>query len=74
MTQTIKRGEIVEILPEFQDDGDSEFVWVALNNEEKGRLDISPVNSSLRYPPIYTVKREWVRPVGLTHQAADNLD
>jgi len=38
-----KRDDVVEILTEFQDQGDCTFSWVVLNDEEKGRVDISPV-------------------------------
>jgi hypothetical protein len=31
-----KRGDIVEILEEFQDPGDSIFTWMVLHDEEKG--------------------------------------
>ncbi|MHB1291864.1 MAG: hypothetical protein ACYCY5_06685, partial [Sulfuricella sp.] len=37
-------GNQVEILPEFQDPGDDGFIWVVLSDEEKGRVDIRPVN------------------------------
>jgi hypothetical protein len=50
-----KRGNQVEILPEFQDPGDDTFTWVVISDEEKGRVDISPINISLTIKPIYTV-------------------
>lgn len=31
----ILKGQIVEILPEFQDPGDSEYVWLVIEDEEK---------------------------------------
>jgi hypothetical protein len=51
-----KKGDQVEILPEFQDAGDDEFHWVVLADEEKGRVDICPVNITLRIKPRYTVE------------------
>ncbi|MFZ6749602.1 hypothetical protein [Undibacterium sp. Ren11W] len=48
-----KRGDQVEILPEFQGDGDDKFIWIVLGDEEKGRVDISPINISLTIKPIY---------------------
>ena len=56
-----KRDDVVEILTEFQDPGDSSFTWVVLNDEEKGRVDISPVNISLTIKPIYTLKIEQIK-------------
>lgn len=38
----IKKGDIVKILPEFQDKGDEAFIWTAIDDEEKGRVSISP--------------------------------
>lgn len=57
----IKRGDKVEILPEFRDEGDEEFDWIAASDEEKGRVDISPTNTGLAITPIQTVKVEWLR-------------
>jgi len=51
-----KKGDIVSILPEFQDEGDDQFTWMVLADEEKGRVDICPVNSSLLIKPIYTLR------------------
>jgi len=55
-----EKGDIVEILPEFRDDGDNEFVWVVTEGEEKGRVTISPVNAGMSILPNYTVQREWI--------------
>jgi len=56
-----KKGDRVEILPEFQDAGDSEFTWRVLEDEEKGRVDISPVNINLQIKPRYTVSVNQIR-------------
>lgn len=60
----IQAGDRVHILPEFQDEGDDQLHWVALNAPEKGRLDITPIDSTLTYKPIYTVMVEWVAKAG----------
>jgi len=39
----IKKGDIITIKPEWQDAGDASFTWVARNDEEHGRVDISAV-------------------------------
>ncbi len=54
------KGSIVKIKPEFQDPGDHEFTWVVLADEEKGRVDISAIDSHLSIRPIHTVKVEWL--------------
>ena len=62
-----KRGDEVEILPEFQDKGDDEFIWIVLGDEEKGRVDISPINIDLTIKPIYTVQVSQIKHV-VNHQ------
>lgn len=56
-----KRGNQVEILPEFQDPGDDTFTWVVLGDEEKGRVDISPIDIDLTIKPIYTVTVDQIK-------------
>jgi hypothetical protein len=60
ITRTFRKGDIVKIRPEFQDDGDHEFTWVVLADEEKGRVDISAIDSPLSIKPIHTLKVEWL--------------
>jgi hypothetical protein len=59
----IRRGDRVEILPEFRDEGDEAFVWIAVSDEDKGRVDISPVDIGLAIQPVQTVRSDWVRKV-----------
>lgn len=54
--KTIKKGDSVEIRPEWQDQGDSELQWEACDDEEKGRVTIMPTNTGLAYPPRQTVQ------------------
>ena len=60
-----KRGDEVEILPEYQDEGDDQYHWTCVNDEEKGRVEITPVDIDLRIPPVYTVQinqiRHWIQ-------------
>jgi hypothetical protein len=58
-----RKGNIVKILPQFQDAGDDEFTWVVLADEEKGRVDISALNSLLKIRPIHTVQAHWIEHV-----------
>jgi hypothetical protein len=55
------KGDIVKILPEFQDSGDDEFTWVVVTDEEKGRVDISAVNSPLTIKPVHIVQKDWIQ-------------
>ena len=56
----IHKGDTVRLKPRWQDDGDSKFKWVALDNEEKGRVTICPINIKLTIKPQYIVKTEWL--------------
>jgi hypothetical protein len=59
----IRKGDQVEIKPEWQDEGDSEYVWIAFNDEEKGRVDIVPTGpawESWKFPPAYCAHVEWL--------------
>lgn len=56
-----KHGDLVEILEQFQDDGDDQFSWVCVSDEEKDRVDISPLGTKMRIPPVYTVQTNQIR-------------
>ena len=58
----IRKGDKIEILPEFQDAGDAEFVWFATEDEDGGRISISAV-SDLPYPPVNRVRTDMVRKI-----------
>jgi hypothetical protein len=52
----IRKGDTVTIKPEWQDAGDAKFTWVARNDEEMGRVDISALElSHMRIWPMHTV-------------------
>lgn len=58
--QFFKAGEIVRLLPDYQDDGDDELTWVVVEPEDRGRVVISPVTPSLALPPTYAVESTWI--------------
>lgn len=51
----IKRGDTVHIKPEFCDPGDEGLHWVAIEDEDGGRVKIQPTDSGLPLPPVYVV-------------------
>ena len=55
------KGDLIEILPEHQDDGDNEYAWMCVDDEEKGRVTIAAVNSALRITPTHVVNVEWIK-------------
>lgn len=54
-------GDQVEILPQWADPGDESFTWVVVVAEEKGRVDIAPIDIGLALLPRYVVQVEWIR-------------
>lgn len=67
MNMTFRKGDHVEILPDFQDEGDADYTWVVVTDEDRGRVDIQPINHPMAIKPTYTVEVGQIRPV----QAAD---
>ena len=53
--EMIRKGEKVEIKPEWQDKGDDLFTWMALEDEDGGRVRISPVDIGYRILPYQVV-------------------
>ena len=51
----IKKGDRVEILPEWQDDGDDQYIWEAVHDEDGGRVDIRPANFEFQFAPIHFI-------------------
>lgn len=60
-TKPFRRGDAIEILPEFQDAGDDIYAWVVVGDEEKGRVDITPSNIDLHYKPVYVVTIDQIK-------------
>ena len=52
----IRKGDTVRIKSEWRDPGDELFHWIAVDDEEKGRVTILPTNTGLSLPPIQTVE------------------
>ena len=56
-----KRGDHVELLESHRDPDDDTFIWIVVGDEEKGRVDISPVDIAMQIKPIHTVRADWIR-------------
>jgi hypothetical protein len=54
-------GDLVEILPPYRDPADDTLTWRVVGAEEKGRVDISPVDSGMQIAPRYVVDTDWIR-------------
>ncbi len=52
----IRAGDPVRIRPEWQDPGDEHVTWVALEDEDGGRVRIQATNLGLRFPPNHVVE------------------
>jgi len=51
----IKKGETVLIKPEWQDKGDEQFLWIAIEDEDGGRVRIAPIGTGLSITPNQVV-------------------
>lgn len=60
---TIKKGDVVKINDSWLGDGDDSFTWIATSDEEKGRIDICPMDINLPIKPIQTVMHYMVSKV-----------
>jgi hypothetical protein len=54
----IKAKDIVRIKPEYQDEGDDLLSWIALEDEDGGRVRIAPLNTGMKFPPNQIVNTE----------------
>ena len=52
---TISKGDTVRILPQWRDPGDDKLTWIALEDEDGGRVRITPTNTGLTIAPQYVV-------------------
>ena len=55
----ITAGQEVKIKPEWRDPGDESIRWVAVDNEEKGRVTIM-AELGLPINPTYVMQVEWL--------------
>ena len=60
----IKKGDTVHIKPEWQDEGDETLHWIAIEDEDGGRVRIAPTNTGLMYPPNQVVETRMLEPLG----------
>jgi hypothetical protein len=61
--QPIKAGNLVCIRKEYQDAGDDLTRWIAVDDAEKGRVTIQPLDLPLAILPTYVVRVEWLETV-----------
>ena len=55
----IKSGDTVKFKPEWQDSGDAGIEFIAIDNEEKGRVTVeAQVDMPLK--PTQVVKTDWL--------------
>ena len=58
--KTLVKGQLVTLVPEYQDNNEIPM-WVTMDDEERGRISISPLNSGLNFPPIQTVTTDMLQ-------------
>lgn len=52
----IKKGDTVVIKPEWRDAGDEDFHWIALEDEDGGRVRIGPTDTGMAIHPSYVIE------------------
>ena len=52
---SFKKGDTVNIKPEWQDEGDDSYTWIIVDVCGDERLEIMPVNIDLTIKPVFTV-------------------
>ena len=64
----MKTGDIVKIVPEWREpheDPDQLYVVVeVVEYDDHTKIDITPLNTGLHFPPINTVRPESLEPTG----------
>lgn len=53
-----RKGDQVFFKPEWQDPGDENFSWFAVEDEDGGRVKISPTGTGLVFAPVHVVATE----------------
>ena len=51
----IRKGQPVTIRPQWRDPGDEALHWIAIEDEDGGRVRIAPLDSGLTIAPNYVV-------------------
>jgi len=48
----IRKNDTIRIKPEWQDEGDDEIHWLAIEDEDGGRVKAIATNLGLSFPPV----------------------
>ena len=51
----IHKGQRVVLKPEWMDEGDDTCEFIAINDMEKGRVDVSDANNTMAITPIHMI-------------------
>lgn len=49
----IRKHDSIVIKQEYQDDGDSDLHWMAIEDEDGGRVKAIALDTGLTIPPVY---------------------
>ena len=58
-----KKNDKIEILPEYQDNGDSRYNWEVVADEDHGHVEIRPSNFEFSFAPISQVRAHMIRKI-----------
>ena len=54
----IRKGDTITIKPEWRDQDDARFTWVAAADQTGDRIMITPLGTGLAFPPVQTVRTD----------------
>lgn len=56
---TIKKGDVVKFKPHWQDEGDADITFIAVEDEDGGRVTVE-AQIGLRFNPQQTVRTDMI--------------
>lgn len=55
-----KKGDIVRFLPDYSD-SKHDFDYVLIENPDRGRVKVMPINSGMEIPPVQVIELTWIK-------------
>lgn len=62
-SMSICKADVVEFLPQYRDEGDEDFIWVAVDDEQKARVTLAVLGTNLRIAPTTVACSAWIKVV-----------
>ena len=56
----IRRGDVVAVLPAWRDAGESDWQYVAVEDQDGDRVRLTAIGWDGAFPPRYVYRAEWL--------------